>query len=174
VFRNELKEWCKKNYSYVGAPWIYNKNNSLEFDGVGNGGLSLRNVRHHIRVLHTFTYQTSPITLLKRYFTCGKSIKSYIQLTAKFIKQLTISNNTYHLFNDYKLNEDNFWGRIAANKISWFIVPPPEEALKFSMELESSHLYKLNNNELPFGCHAWDKYEPNFWRNVIDFSSCEQ
>ena len=45
----------------------------------------------------------------------------------------------------------------------------PEEAIAFSFELSPSYLYKLNGNYLPFGCHAWYKYEyENFWKQHIN------
>lgn len=74
VFRDELQEWCMEGYDYVGAPWlkkpIYNlpivswimrlsylrdkrlgrRNKQDLYNKVGNGGLSLRRVKSHLKV----------------------------------------------------------------------------------------------------------------------------
>ncbi|AMS26257.1 hypothetical protein AEM51_03710 [Bacteroidetes bacterium UKL13-3] len=167
VFRDELKDWCNKGYSYIGAPWIVKKNGLLEFDDTGNGGLSLRKVRDHIKALHSFSYIVSPKKLVKEYFQPKRSFKAYLQLSFKLVKQLISINNTYYLLNDYKFHEDYFWCKVVAKNFNWFKVPKAEEALKFSFELEPSYLFHLNNDQLPFGCHAWEKYEPDFWISYI-------
>lgn len=63
VFRDELDEWCAKEYDYLGAPWFTgfnSKEGEGEFMGVGNGGLSLRKVKTHLKVLNTFSFVHSP------------------------------------------------------------------------------------------------------------------
>ena len=52
---------------------------------------------------------------------------------------------------------------------SFFTVPTPEEACDFAFEREPRFLYELNGRKLPFGCHGWEKYDPEFWRSVADF-----
>ena len=55
VFRDELEDWCRKSYDYIGAPWISRENFFKKLIGkkekglyddclfeVGNGGFSLR------------------------------------------------------------------------------------------------------------------------------------
>ncbi len=43
-------------------------------------------------------------------------------------------------------------------------LPQPQEALSFAFEQFPEHCYELNQHTLPFGCHAWEKYDLNFWR----------
>ncbi|MDR6194868.1 DUF5672 family protein [Siphonobacter sp. SORGH_AS_0500] len=43
-------------------------------------------------------------------------------------------------------------------------LPEPKEALAFSFEQFPEYCYELNQKKLPFGCHAWEKYNLNFWR----------
>ena len=61
------------------------------------------------------------------------------------------------------INEDLFWAEVIPNNFPDFKVPRPTEALKFSFEVNPEILYQLNNEQLPFGCHAWWKYNLNFW-----------
>ena len=59
VISDQLKDWCDKGYSYVGAPWFvgfHQLKKSLMFLGVGNGGFSLRRVEHFINVLSRIRY----------------------------------------------------------------------------------------------------------------------
>ena len=50
VFRDELEEWCKKGYDYIGAPFVL-KSGDVESVIVGNGGFSLRRISAVLRVL---------------------------------------------------------------------------------------------------------------------------
>ncbi|MES2779622.1 MAG: DUF5672 family protein [Bacteroidota bacterium] len=168
VFTDELQKWCKKGYSYIGAPWIMSNNDGLVFTGVGNGGFSLRNINDHLRALHSFSYIESPVTIFKKYFSGKHSLKVYVHLFLRFLKQLTIINNTFHLFNNYNSNEDYFWCKVVAKNYKWFTIPVAEEALSFSMEHEPAYLYKLNHYQLPFGCHAWPKHDLPFWKPFIE------
>lgn len=138
VFKDELLEWCQKNYDYIGAPWIVapptvsnNKKPLIDFakkmvGTVGNGGFSLRKVKTHLRISKT-------LSLFKKFFP---------------------------------KNEDFFWCYIVP-KFFKFKRPTASEALNFAFELAPALSFKKNNKQLPFGCHAWEKYEPEFWKDYI-------
>ncbi|KRT15829.1 hypothetical protein ASU31_12655 [Pedobacter ginsenosidimutans] len=161
IFKNEIEYWCNKNYDYVGAPWFTKKNDALIFEGVGNGGLSLRKISSHLRVLNTFSYIKKPGYFI--YILMKKlSFKSIIET----IIGLTFSNNTLFIFNNFEQNEDRFWGIFACKNFKWFRVPDQEIALKFSIETYPSKFIK-KTEDLPFGCHAWNKYELDFWKKYI-------
>ena len=50
-------------------------------------------------------------------------------------------------------------------------IPPSHIALNFAFEKYPSDLYKMNNEKLPFGCHAFMKYEyDSFWSNFISIN----
>lgn len=158
VFKDELSDWCKKNYDYVGAPWllrpIYNfplfkltswikrkyceithtPNSQITQFKVGNGGLSLRKVSSHLNAVQ----RLQPV------------IKEYLSIR-------------HHL-----TNEDVFFS-IEVNKHGLgFNYPIWQEALKFSFDKYPSLCYKLNGNQLPFGCHSWYKRKmKKFWFPII-------
>lgn len=54
VFKDELEYWCNQGFDYIGAPWFegFEKadENSKMLQEVGNGGMSLRNVKKHIEL----------------------------------------------------------------------------------------------------------------------------
>lgn len=168
VFRDELDMWCKKGYDYIGAPWFYNcdsHESGAELWKVGNGGLSLRNIRTHIQILSRRLPVLGFIELSKRTvdFNFLKRIGSIVAHCLGWHNTIDYFVKTYMYFEDF------FWcDRIPSLGFNYKI-PSPEEAIAFSFELSPSYLYKLNGNYLPFGCHAWYKYEyENFWKQYIN------
>lgn len=164
VFSDQLEYWCKKDYDYIGAPWFKGYHRAKPGDpaiGVGNGGFSLRKIESFIRVLTLFS-RIKDVPQLMEEFRSKKSISSFWKL----ILNLTVKNNTYHLLNDYKMNEDHYMYHVISKKLSWFKIPPVEEALEFAVETNPSyHIERMG--KLPFGCHAWPRFEPEFWKKYI-------
>lgn len=77
-----------------------------------------------------------------------------------FLELLKIRKQTI-----YEGNEDVFFS-ISDNEN--FKVAPLEIALKFAFEREVERCFQLNRQELPFGCHAWQRYHSEFWRPFIE------
>lgn len=103
-----------------------------------------------------------------------------------FYKLCKAKNKLSDFEKKYSYQEDVFWGLAAPKRLdsfsghskllkyiaSFFIrndfnIAPVEIALKFSFETTPKQLYKRNNEQLPFGCHAWEKYDPEFWKPFI-------
>lgn len=61
-------------------------------------------------------------------------------------------------------NEDIFFGGCRSD---FFRVAPIDIALKFAFETDVRKCYFMNNKQLPFGCHAWCKWDYRFWRPYI-------
>lgn len=167
VFRDELIKWCDKNYDYIGAPIIGNYTD-CEFSTkmrVGNGGFSLRNVQ---TILHFFNSRKnvfSPKQASKRISLWKKpQTRIFIWILMLFgwrNKPLTVASN-------WEYNEDDFWSGLLDDSRFALKKPNPVEALDFSFERFPSDLFKLSGNKLPFGCHAWRKYEyDSFWKQYI-------
>ena len=76
---------------------------------------------------------------------------------------MVLGNNTFFALNDWSDNEDKFWGIAVPRIHQWFRVAACEQAAKFSMEANPRRLYRLTKNQLPFGCHAWWRYDYDFW-----------
>lgn len=49
-FENEFREWCNKDFDYIGAPIITNANHWGDVPCVGNGGCSLRKISKFISI----------------------------------------------------------------------------------------------------------------------------
>lgn len=155
AFRDELEEWCLKDYDYIGAPWIprassngllnvafvhlrkrFNKmrnmaDRSSQYYQVGNGGVSLRKTK----LFRDITIEDKA------------NIESYISNLGKS-----------SLF-----NEDIYWA-LAPKKgaVSQLSKPDYKEALGFAFDMNPAVCFKLNDYRLPFCCHSFSK--PKFWK----------
>ena len=63
-------------------------------------------------------------------------------------------------------------GFFAANFDKSLNIPTPEIAERFSFEEAPADLFK-RTGKLPFGCHAYKKYDWNFWKDYIDYNAFE-
>ena len=174
IFRDELTQWCNMGYSYVGAPWFdkyVSLDDSANLWAVGNGGFALRRVADCLRVLNTVAVARSWAEVIQNHSPHHPpNLVRRAYLTARY---LLCSNNTHWLGNDFYRyrkfhQEDYFWGVVCSEKFSWYKVPTPQKALAFAFESAPSRMYVFNHQQLPMGCHAWEKHEPEFWLPFIN------
>ncbi|WP_339115741.1 DUF5672 family protein [Petrimonas sp.] len=159
VFRDELNDWCELNYDYIGAPWIDTSIHNLNI---------FRKlfyfVKRKIKRILSKNLLNDKSILTNNVGNGGFSLRK----TDKFISVLNETDDTYIKkfteSNDPKslFNEDVFWSFIA-KKIK---KPHFKEACKFSLDLGADIGIRLNNNKLPFGCHAWNK-KYYYWEKYI-------
>lgn len=172
VFRDELVEWCDKEYDYIGAPvhdfTLDNFTGKVSLATL-NGGFSLRKINSAIRVLSSFRL----IYSFKDIFRAN--VKSYgIGLGfLKAIKFYFTGNNTLDKLNKYDRNEDYFWALICPKLFNWYIVSPVEISLDFSFDNYPEKSYSMADEKLPFGCHAIDK-NFTFWQRFISLKQNAQ
>lgn len=164
VFSDQLPYWCKKGYDFTAAPWFrpaigfLSNKKGLPASG-GNGGFSLRRISSVFGVFDavdkTITRSTPRNNLQKLWFLLavltGQSHNIWLNAPA----------------NNYPFAEDGFWSLEAPKYLKGYKVPKFQEALKFAFERYPRKCYKLNNYNLPFGVHAWKKYDPEFWQPFL-------
>lgn len=80
-------------------------------------------------------------------------------------KCMELIENSQTFLSTYKGYEDIFFGISNSEN---FKVAPTEIALAFSFETEVKKCFDLNEKKLPFGCHAWEKYDLEFWKPYIE------
>lgn len=164
VFDDQLNEWASYGFDFIGAPWCkLDSDNKLVFQGVGNGGFSLRRIRSFLRVGSTFR----TISPFRSISLTWKAISPTFLGKIKAIRQFLLRNNTFHLLNNPALNEDVYWGGIVPSLFPWFKIPAPETAGRFAFEKYPKEMMNYYN-QLPFGCHAWRKYAPDFWLPILN------
>lgn len=180
VFCDELEEWCKKGYDYVGAPWFDHYRSHEEGHNlwlVGNGGLSLRRTKKFLS-LTTLITQLQPFTRIK---SCQQVFESEYHSIRDLPRCLIhcmgpwIGTNSFRHIHK-KLQEDGFFCEGLSGSDYQLHVPNPKEAAFFSFERSPKYLYEeVTRGKLPFGCHAWRKYQySTFWKHYIYKSSLEQ
>ncbi len=78
---------------------------------------------------------------------------------------MVLLEKSYDYLEIYNGNEDLFF---SMGVIAGFKVAPVEIALDFSFETEVEKCFELNRRKLPFGCHAWARYNLAFWKPYIE------
>lgn len=167
VFKDELNSWIEKGFSYLGAPWFLgnsNNNNINELIGVGNGGFSLRNINDSIKVLKS----TKKVWTLNYFIQIEKNKNSNLKLL-RSLKKYLFSDSFKTIHKNKLINEDKLFSH-AGTRFSFFNIPKPKQAIPFAFEMQPKKLYNLNNKQLPFGCHAWWKYDLEFYVPFIKSS----
>lgn len=156
VFCDELEYWCSQGYDYIGAPWNTNGKEELvdiNLWTVGNGGLSLRRVAYCFKVLSW----KGPV-LTYRYYK-----------KLKYLPYILGWKNNISYFRRSKMNEDALFSGFLSPTYLNPHLPIPEKAACFAFEKSPSYLYRICNGNLPFGCHAFQKYEyEEFWKQFIE------
>ncbi len=176
VFSDQLLEWCDAGYDYVGAPWLVGVNAPhVTAPTVGNGGFSLRKVESFLRVLNSTNYCVEP-DIYWENFCAGKSKHvRYLNLPRRYLKRLKIFNGveweaarwTKGGWSSHGPNEDLFWSYEAVKYDPKFRIAPVEEAVRFAFEVSPRECFEMSNHTLPFGCHAWAKYDKEFWEPYL-------
>jgi len=178
VFNDELIEWCSKDYDYIGSPWVNKYFLDNPSDGlwrVGNGGFSLRNIQSFLEILNTQVYSGSLYAdggpRPWRASTPESELGAYSQfLPLSF--QPKVDRRYISTINEecksYIFNEDAFWSFEAPKVNAHFKVMSPSDALAFAFEMSPAWCFIENGGKLPFGCHAWNKYNRAFWDSIIN------
>lgn len=180
VFASNIEEWCRKGWDYVGAPWLNNPEQPrLGFSRVGNGGLSLRRVRGALAVLGSRHLDKDPKLLGEEAGRMG-FIYDQLEPTAQLKRAIRGAKTLLHRYGYHNnvrwlaqrlanvdFNEDLFWSIEASRFVADFRIPTPLQALDFSFELAPRYCFEANSHRLPFGCHAWAKYDRDFWQPFL-------
>jgi len=175
VFSDQIDYWTSLPYSYIAAPWFpyYLDDPTKGVWRVGNGGFSMRNVQAHLRVLKKNVvkgtiypkYGSNPWKLDASRFEIGEYRRKFFikRITRPLTKVVTVEDE----LKDYPYNEDIFWSLEAVKHDPLFKVAPANEALSFAFEMSPRWCFEKNNNKLPFGCHAWARYDRTFWEEIL-------
>ncbi len=70
------------------------------------------------------------------------------------------------IYKIFPKNEDFIWCFLIPKIYPLMRFPTADEALPFAFELLPSECYEKLGH-LPFAVHAWEKYEPDFWKEFV-------
>ena len=137
VFEDSLLEWCNKGYDYISAPWL---------DEPTPGKTS---------ALIPFTK-----LCINQVGNGGLSLR-------KVSTHLRIARRLRLLTRFYRYNEDVFWSIFVPAIFKSYRKPTMLEALSFAFEYNPRECCARIGNKLPFGCHAWERTDREFWDQYI-------
>jgi hypothetical protein len=172
VFSDHLAHWCSLNYDYIGAPLFRsNTDPARGLSRTGNGGLSLRKVESFLKVLNSRRYVERSISFGRELLAAELCDTKEMPPIWRFIKKIQvlrqIRRGVQWYTTHYTLNEDIFWSDRARMFYPDFKIAPVEEALHFAFEKFPRCCFEQNGRRLPFGCHAWAKYDRVFWEPYL-------
>lgn len=176
VFSDKLLDWCARDFDYVGAPWFSEHGvDFVEKSAVGNGGLSLRKTESFLKVLEApgvtaelDKYRDAMCGALPWYrwlFCLPYKLRKRLSLFVT--RRRDILTERGPVPPGQRLNEDCFWSFKAAEYYPGFEIATVKDGLSFSFEKAPRLCFELNGGRLPFGCHAWNKYDRKFWEPFL-------
>jgi hypothetical protein len=164
VFKDELNEWCSRDLDYIGAPWIRKD----DYPDMIKALKSKWQYYFHTRFNVQKNGLPSPMQFENRVGNGGFSLRR-VKLFHELCNKMQDQIKNYLGRNEHQFHEDTFWSIEVNRKRKLLKIPSSKTGLRFSIELNPVQGLKINNNELPFGCHAWDK-NIDFWRPF--FKAC--
>jgi len=172
VFSDQLKEWCDKDYDFIGPPWIRHKDapyyGMSSFEGkVGNGGFSLKKVSSFLKILNSTEYAIDPAEYWRKHHAHQRLPRRILNWPKKLLMKSRRYNNVQWEIDNWNRNDDLFIADRATHYYPEFKLAPADVALRFGFECVPRHCYELTGHTLPFGCHAWERYDREFWEQFL-------
>lgn len=165
VFQDELADWCRRGYDYIGAPWL------RDIDFVGWRDAAWFRAKQQLATwLHLKKADgVTPREIISQNAVGngGFSLRR-IPAMLRVLQRPTKRIHPYEQPNIHQYNEDAFWG-IEVNRY-WphLRIPPYGTAMHFAVEFFPQRaIERYNRGRLPFGCHAWDIHGTDYWRPIF-------
>lgn len=154
VFSDELLHWCQKGYDYIGAPWIASNRNILN--------KVLFEIRNFVKkkkksTAHFFKVGNGGFSLRK-----VEKMQEITTRQRENIKSLQEKGNrhNHHI-------EDVYFSLVAPT-FTTVKIPGYKEAAGFCIDRKPDIALKINNNNLPFACHGFNKPKVTaFWKPIL-------
>jgi hypothetical protein len=141
VLKPELNDWLEKPYDYIGAPWP--------------NGYSLKIQTKKIPIPEGITctaFVGNGGLSLRRNQACIDLLNEFDDLAEMWRAQGHAEDLFFSLL-----------GTLSKN----YILPNIRIAGEFSQETNIKIISKITKNCIPFGIHAWEKYDKPYWNKVI-------
>ena len=177
VFSDRLGEWLDTDIDYIGPPWINCAATPwVTRPRVGNAGFALLRVRAALEVLHN-RYRMQPATFwLEKFTHNGDRLRPLYRILEVLSRRWPRSKLINLPLQDWKQlqdpsphnrNTDVFWSDHAVRFLPSFKVASFEQGLEFGFEADPEKCLELNGGRMPFGCHAWGRYDRKFWEPFL-------
>lgn len=169
VFKNVLHSYVDRNdFFFIGAPVVNTNIKDWENQTwVGNGGFSLRRIDECIKVSQKLEFIKTKLNIFPSFLLMGNSfISGVFRLTLEKIFKIKFNKFLLRYLNGYKVNEDIFWCLWVPTFLTNFKISDIYTASRFSFETSPKEMYN-SILQMPMGCHAWEKYDPDYWSKYI-------
>jgi len=158
VFTDQLSYWCSQPYDYLGAPWLKAANHPDFIKAIKSNIQSYFHTRYDIYK----NGEPSKYQYENKVGNGGFSLRRVKKFYEICLEQKS-AIDSYLKTGGHHFNEDRFWSIEVNRKKKTLNIPGYKTGVQFSFEWAPDRALQLNHNQLPFGCHAWDKYV-DFWR----------
>ena len=168
VFADTLREWCDKDYDYIGAPWLRSSESIPLLKKIWDNTLCFVKQCTNYRGNHNT--QKNKILLYNEVGNGGFSLRKrekFIEVLQSLHTEVGIYLKPINQSNFYA--EDVFFSIEPQRKGLPFAKPSYKEACAFAIENKPAKALAYNNGKLPMGCHRWNKENRGFWKSYIDY-----
>jgi hypothetical protein len=172
VFSDELEKWCDMDYDFIGPPWVKHQDSPYagnpRYEGkVGNSGFSLKKVSSFLEIFASKQYGIDVEEYWRKYHAHRNLSHRLFYYPKKQMMRLRRYNNVSWDMATWNRSEELFIVERASYYNPGFRIAPLDQALKFGFECVPRHCFELNDRKLPFGCHAWERYDREFWEPYL-------
>ncbi len=123
----------------------------------------MRKIESFLRVIYSPRYWVDPKEYWEKFCASNPKYIQYVNLPRKYLKRLKIFNGARWHMARLRCNDDIFFSDYATKYFPEFKVASFETGLRFAFEVAPRLCFELNDRRLPFGCHAWHRYDRDFW-----------
>ncbi|MBV9279043.1 MAG: hypothetical protein JOZ41_03085, partial [Chloroflexi bacterium] len=148
VFSGNLEGWCRRGWDYVGAPW-FNVSSASQCAGL--------------------EHSEDPVDRFGTVGNGGLSLRKVEGALAVLTSpELRRDDRLMREFlEDPWSHEDQFWSFKAPQLVDQFRIPRPRQAMEFAFETHPRYCFQENAGRLPFGCHAWPRFDRELWEPFL-------
>jgi hypothetical protein len=170
VLSDRLSEWCETDLDFVGAPWLPCEDSPWVHQArVGNSGFALMKVESCLNVIRSRRPSVDPDEDWRQFCGANPPHRRWLHLPRKYLRRLRVFNSVtwdarrWASRDDGTSGVDYFWSDRAVRYWPEFKIASVEQGLSFAFEAAPRLCFELNGRRLPFGCHAWPRYDRAFW-----------
>jgi hypothetical protein len=142
---------------------------------VGNGGCTLYRVASVCRVLQTRHRREPRTRIIDLIARNNERLEPVYRLLARmqrrrshpFVERVLEHRARTRDPLGHGISTDQFWSLEARRYMPSFRLASVDEALGFAFEAGPRECFERNGRRVPFGCHAWAKYDRAFWEPFL-------
>lgn len=177
VFSDQMEKWLESGLDLMGAPWVRCPDAPwVTKERVGNTAFGMMKVESALKVLYN-RYRQEPSTYWLDLFTRNsRTMRPVVEVLRKLRPLMPRSKILNRLLSEWDImqnpaahgrHDDMFWSDRAISYLPEYQVASLEQGLEFAFELAPRKCFEMNGGKVPFGCHAWARYDRSFWEPFL-------